>query len=1139
MKQLENIITNLAAELDSLFVEYEQLDDISPLSLPIIKDIKKHTTNTISQLKRSFNDVKKELKELNEHSKNILKDHKDFKSAKLNYLKDKNKAAKDRINLQKDTINTEIANIKSSFEIKKKNKLLDIEFYVTGSYQHIEMFEEEYKESINRFSYQVQNAKQSYLDSIVSYNETLEKRINKINKEYKTQINRFIKENASIIKSYKAKIKSIEDEYSDKNEEFKHEIVSIKENRSNETINLNNQIRGLISIREQDTALQVQKLQEKKNTLLIERENKKKNQQLESQRIARDFATKMNEHDEELTTIRKEYDYNVKLLSNKHTMYLINITRENEKDLKQIYAHFDFKELPLSAKQTVRKINKHYQKIVKSHEISTNKEIKKLSVEMQLAIEKNNLQKKLSDLDRQYSLLILNEADLKDNKYYQETENSFDAEHRYNLKAIISRYNKAANITRRESSIKAIRLEALLDQTEAKYQKELESISSKIKNVELEIEFTEKLKDMYLNSEQEKHQKLINFLTVSSLLEIEKCKLLNNYNITTYELNVLNAKKILDYSIEKLELQNQKFEAIETKKIAIEALKINNEAYNATNKIQLLDIELNKEYKINEAITTYDIVENANQLLYEKYRIDLKKIGVFYSLLISFKTSIDEIAKYIITKLSNDCINKSIDFDIANGLIFNTFKLIKNEMIGYLDIIQTKFFEIINERLMFIQEFKFEPLLSEKKKAYEHELVKLNEEKNKLNNQIVEISKYIDNNNRALFNIEQALAYNTGKKVFFKPKRNSRKENKVLYERYLAINNVIKNHTKQISVLDNKAKNIDESIKQLEQSYNKQISDIKGQEQSNTIGYNALYVELDKLLKALKASYYETILTSNNQFDVYYKDYLLNRCLIPISSFIGGFENIIINFKDIEKNIYDTNVASIKIDLAKTIEQIEKETITIANIAKENFNKTNAIQLNQINNTTNELQAIEKKYVISLKQAEINYEKSMNEILEEKKNKLKEFYIELYAIDDNLHDIENDYTTFINNIDNQYNNDKDALLAKIEDKKNQIATNLDLFIKTKNELIKHLPIAIKLQIKAAYEEEKKKNIAIDIELEVEKKLLSEKKKTTKKNLSIIQSSHQSRINKIEFEHKKALLKEKRVYNNTANRIKHQ
>lgn len=1139
MKDIDNIISTISSEINSLLGQYEILDDIAPLTLPILKDIKKTSASIISQLKKSIAASKKEFKELSTQASNMLKEHKAFKTEKLNYLKEKNKIEKENNSSLKNELNAEITKDKSLLDVERKNKLLDIEFYVTSSYQHIEMFEDEYKESTNRFSYQVQNAKQSYLDSIVSYNETLEKRINKLTKEHKLSINKFIKENTSIIKSYKLKISAIENEYNIKLEEFKHEIVSIKENRSNETINLNNQIRGLISIREQDNAKQNQALQEKKNNLIIERENKKKTLQLESQKIARDFVIGMNEYDEQFTEQRKEYEENARLLSNKHVMYLINTTKENERDLKQIYSHFDFKELPLSAKQTIRKINKHYQKIVKSHEITTNKEIKKLNIDMQITTERNNYQKKLLDLDRQYALLKLNEIDLKDNKYYQETENSFDAEHRYNLKTIISRYNKSANITRRGSSIKTIKLEALLDQTEANYQKELEIISSKIKDIELEIEYTQALNDLYLESEQKKHQKLINYLTVSSLLQIEKCKLLNNYNITTYELNVLNAKKILDYSILKIELQNQKFEAIETKKLSIEAQKLNNKVYSTNYKIQALDIELNKAYKTNEAVISFDITQSANELLYEKYRIDLKKIGILYQILINFKNSIDELMKTIINKSRANVSSQANGADIVNGLILNSFKLIKNEMIGFIEVIQADFFEITDERLRFVQEFKYEPLLLDKKKSYEAELAKYNDDKAKIINQIAETNKYIDNNKKALFNIEQAVAYTKGKKGTSDTRKKSKQEIKTLYERYLAIHKVVKNQNNQIAVLEKKKRNIDEAIRLLEINYNKQIADIKLQEQAANVGYNNMNTEIDRLTKGLKNDYHEAVITTNNQFEPNYYEYVINKCLIPINNFSTSFENAVINFKDIEKEIYDNNTSLIKLDFAKTLEQIEMEAMNEANVAKDKYNKTNGIQQKQINNSLIELAGLEKKYALLFKQAESNYENSINEILNEKKNKLKQFYIELYAIDDNLKDIEKDYNSFINDINNKYSLDINELLNDIGNRKKKIETSLNSLINANNLLIKHLPVAIKLQIQSTIEEEKKKNLALDLELEQERKLLIEKKKTTKKNLSIILASHQARINKIDFEHKKAIAKEKRLFNSSQNKIKHQ
>jgi len=1136
MKELENKINDLASNLISLFDQYEKIDDIAPLTIPILEDIKKLTANITSQIRKTHMQSINELEELIAEANRLLSEHNKFKEAKLSNLKEKNFIAKDNFEELKDELNFEINNAKQKYDSSKKNKLLDIEFYITSSYQHIEMFEDEYKESINRFNYQIQNAKQSYLDNIIRYNETLEKRINKITKNHKSTLNKYTKESSSIIKAYNASIENIEKEYNEKLEEFKREMITIKENRRNETINLNNQIRGLISVKEQETLYLNQEISEKKNNLIIERENKKKTYQLESQKIARDFVINMNEYDEAFTKIKRSYNETVRALTNRHSMYLINTTKENERDLRQIYSHFDFKELPLTAKQTIKKINRHYQKIVKSHEIATNKELKKNSKDMQLALEKNNYQKKLLDLDRQYALLKLNEIDLKDNKYYQETENSFDAEHRFKLRTIISRYNHSANLTRRESSIRGIKLEALLDKTEATYQQDLEIISSKIKNINLEIDYSNSLKDLVLEIEQSKHQKLVNFLTVSSLLQIEKCKVLNIYNINTYELNILNAKTVLDYSIQKVELQNQKFEAIEHKKLSIEALKLNNLSYNTSYKIQELEIDLNKEYKLNEASCNNEILENSNHFVYEKYRIDLKRIAIFYQLLISYKGYIDELFKNIIYKATSNANYQSSHMDIVYGLLSNTFNLLKNEIIDVIDFTHSSIYQIINERLDFIHKFKFDSLILEKKKAYELELAKAVEEKNKITNQINEINKYIDNNRRALFNLEQAIIYNKSKKLNKDAKKNSKIEKKALTDRYRAIYKMIKNQTKQISSLEKKIIIIENSIKKIEDSYYKHISSLKVLEQGNTIGYNSLYVELDKLITELKNSYQALILpTQFNQAS--YKEDILDASTISLSLFKRDFEDAIIEFKNTEKKIYDDNINSLEINYKKLILDIEENSLLEHNKAKNNFIKTNNIQLKQIKNANIELEKLKHHYDSLFNESEKNYEKSIEDILEAKKKKLKQFYIELYAIDDNLLDIENEYNDFIKQYDDRFELEKLRLLKEVEDKKALIDDNLLSFIKAKNELIKHLPVGIKLQIKSVIEETRKKNTLLDEELEQEKQILSNKKKTAKKNMSNIHSSHQSRINNLDSEHKKAIAKEKKLYSNITNRIK--
>ena len=74
----------------------------------------------------------------------------------------------------------------------------------------------------------------------------------------------------------------------------------------------------------------------------------------------------------------------------------------------------------------------------------------------------------------------------------------------------------------------------------------------------------------------EKYNREISFLTVSNLLKIEKCKVLDQYNIRQYELNIENSNNILEYSKKKINLQNEKYSALKKQDIVISHSELQN-----------------------------------------------------------------------------------------------------------------------------------------------------------------------------------------------------------------------------------------------------------------------------------------------------------------------------------------------------------------------------------------------------------------------------------------------------------------------------------------------------------------------------------------------------------------------------------
>jgi hypothetical protein len=199
-------------------------------------------------------------------------------------------------------------------------------------------------------------------------------------------------------------------------------------------------------------------------------------------------------------------------------------------------------------------------------------------------------------------------------------------------------------------------------------------------------------------------------------------------------------------------------------------------------------------------------------------------------------------------------------------------------------------------------------------------------------------------------------------------------------------------------------------------------------------------------------------------------------------------------------------------------------------IAKQKYTNNNLVELERIKNLVDERESLEKKYNKIIKENDSNHKLEISRILEAKKNSTNQFYTELYAVSDNLSDIEKDYYANIKIFEDKYENDKQTIIdetLKIKDEYNQSLKN---YILNRKAIIHHLPIAIKENEKELIADYKEKNKDLDLKLVQFKKETSTKNNLIKKNLNTIELNYKAALIKIDAKEKIQISKERKNYN---------
>ena len=557
--------------------------------------------------------------------------------------------------------------------------------------------------------------------------------------------------------------------------------------------------------------------------------------------------------EDEINSLKQEY--NKDLIKHKKDLEykLLELNKALENELKN--------NISSSVKPNIRKTKKEYYIQSKNETKATKKYIDEITHIYNKNMEVNNYNKKLLDIDRSYMTKKLSEKEIRDNKYYQELSNVDENNLNYNLFLINSEYNKEANTIRLSSNLNSISNDAEFKKIEAENQKNIERVQSKIKRISLEISSADSLRNMIKNLEEEKYIKSKNFYTVSNLLEIEKSKVLDNYNYEKYLLNVKNAELIYNYSKENINLQNKKYEVLKKQEN-----KINN---------KILDIDLeNQKYnergkEISELtrVNQYELDSISQNILSIRFSIELKYLHQVISYFILLISNLE----YELTRII-DLIFERITFRPEYVKIVQGFmKMLAGIGFDYyssiIDVVNNEQNSIINSRLDFEEQFKFKAYFKEIKDEYDKSMVILEEKADELENELKKILDVIEDSKKQIFTSQSQINY---------LKENKHNQNKDeakltiynLTEKIKKLNIIVIEETKRIDPIKKEIEFNNNKIKMLNQLKDKQTSNIEQIKYNNASNYYELSKNLKKTFEDILLGLKQKVYTFDEKVDV-------------------------------------------------------------------------------------------------------------------------------------------------------------------------------------------------------------------------------------------------------------------------------
>lgn len=1076
------IIDNFKTEYMKIIADFSIIDEHDPISSMQLNSLQEALNNWTLSVREGFD---KDLKQSFEYEKKnqslLFKYQQKIKVLNDSLNKNMKNITKDYIDAcQKLNQKIEIARKDTNYRIEQYE--VELDYFLATSEQNKIILTNDFQEAKKRYDYQRDEAKESYLEIVKKNNTLLQSIKERLNQQYQKDIDIILNEQVKELEALRKSVELEELELASITSVLENEKGNMKEKYRQESANLNENIKKIAD--EKNKIIDKARSQYTKsiNDANIEKENKKAIYQAQSQALLKEFVTKINVIDENTSILRKEFEQKINGIKREYYSDVFTQTKDFHHQLEQIY----------NATSTLDKYTNHLIRYKNKQYLANRNLAKKEKEIILLELTKDNTIKVLNnrndknylEIDKNFAIKNLNDQEQFDNKYYQENDNIYGNDFNYTVKNANYRFSQQANLLRCQSQIRTKLLERNFDGISANYYKKIESIQNKISTYKLAIEITQKLNHVVLQYLEDTYKANLHLEETSNLLEIEKNKLLKEYNRTQYDYNIKNITLSKEYGFKKIDLENQKAQEHKKLKIILENLILEKNSVSTIYSIKRE--ELNEHFA---KIKTQIINNNDLRSSKEEYLSNLLDNDIHYlegivtsytSFIDSYRLNYYQMLKILTKDVSLTEENYPYIESLLNKFLEVFLIFVKKVLLEIHEIL----ISVLNEKMEYIFTFKYKSSLDSLEEQHTSQVTLIKEKKN-------EILDKIDSSNKTIENFKQKIftLINDNEMLFHNNQLHKKKLDSTAQSTIRQTDLKIKDYKEKI-----------EDFTKMIHMHNDDLIDLNQKLGTINMEYKIEYQKIQKMIKddiTIFLNYKECLETDTKILQEQFSD-LLKKGFIHSSSkkfhsAIERAQNTILRLLNQAKNRihrdFDHFLLAAKKD---TINRQNLSSLEFKNEVKEfnqKYNKaTFDYQTEYMNTITQHEKKIEEETLLLEQMMDIydhkldiankDFQMDSNALDMIQQDIRHQFFASYYALEDNYQKIM-EYNLHLNtNKELKYRLDKDNLNKEKMNQTNLLNQKLKKFIKTKNEEIEHLPIAFKFNSKMLNKETKKKNIQL-------------------------------------------------------------
>ncbi len=1134
---LLEIIKDFQLEYQKFINDFAVVDEEDPLSPEHIKELEQILNQWYQQLKHNFT-VQSGLIQFYQQ-KNTETYEKYIKTidSLSSLLTEKIKTISENHANSREKLKNKIESSKSNNLFTIEQLELDYDYFLTTSEQNKEILTVDFEEARKRFDYQKEEAKGSYLEVVKRKNEALDEIKNQLKQNYEIGIKATQQDHVELVEKIQLLIDEKTEELENITEALENEKNNMKEKYRQESANLNAAIKKYADEKNKTIDQARSQYNKSMNDAIIERENKKQVYQTKSQALLKEFVTKITEIDEQTAQIKKEFDLRINQIKRTYYSNLYEKTKIFHSQLESIYASTDKVQIDRYTNHLIQYKNKQYIQETNLERKSKELELLNLTQAHTITIQDNKNNKNFLEIDKNYAIKEITNQEQFDNKYYQEKDNFYESDFNYVVKSANYRFAQKANVLRCQSQIRTKLLERNYDGIEANYYKRIETIQNKINSYQLERKLANELVEIVLDFQEKEYQSNLHLEEVTNLIEIEKNKILNQFNLSQYEYNVKNIELERNYGFKKIDLENQKAEKFKKLKIELEndLLKKNNVSTSFSIKREELE---EKFSKLKSRIKNNNALKSAK----EKYLSNLKVNDIYYlnQIVTSYNHFFENFKRMIhqsIQIITQPSENMNLQY--LNSFVHSFLEIFTRFFVSIFDCLYQTLIKTINDRLDYIHQFKYKSSLDTLKENYMEYQSKIKGSKNMILDEMDSANKTIENFKQKIYtliNDNEMLKQNNKyrKKRLDSINSASIRDNELKIKEYKEkiddFNEMLKMHSDDLQEYNLK-------ILQNSNRYHKELKKI------NRMQLKDSYINIE--FKNTLSSYHKSILRKmeackEKLLDEVKDEKHFNRKIYGIEK---QFTSILTNSKNnltmhlnhyvqlctdetyerrrIIKKEFDHDIAQFNAQYAKSNNNFQKEyKLTIASYEKQ-IHDQNVLISNTI--------AFYDSLLLNLKN---NFESDSNRNQMDFNQKTDQFLISYYALEDNNQNIISFHQKQTEERNLNFKNDKFESVNRNTKEKDEINKKLKNFIETKNEEIEHLPIAFKFNSKMLNNETRKRNSQIHMDLRQAKTNHNMEHHRIEKEINNLKNQLNQEKNLNELNQRQNIVKEKKDHHSS-------